>query len=76
VWQLRTVVVVQGTKEVDRVRGRHEVMRTIHLHVARPPQRTVRMMFMDPEDLAQLLVRLVEAIENIRDDIEAIKEMQ
>lgn len=33
-------------------------------------------MFMDPEHLEQLLVRLVEAIENIRDDIEAIKEMQ
>jgi hypothetical protein len=33
-------------------------------------------MFMDPDDLEQLLVRLVEAIENIRDDIEAIKEMQ
>lgn len=33
-------------------------------------------MFMDPEHLEQLLVLLVEAIENIRDDIEAIKEMQ
>jgi hypothetical protein len=73
---VRPMVVVQGTKEVDRVRGRHEVMRPVHLHVARPPQRTVRMMFMDPNYLEQLLVRLVEAIENIRDDIEAIKEMQ
>ena len=33
-------------------------------------------MFMDPNYLEQLIVRLVEAIENIRDDIEAIKEMQ
>jgi hypothetical protein len=72
--RLRPMVVVQGAKEVDRVRRRDQVMRPVHLHVARPPQRTVRLMFMDPNYLEQLLVRLVEAIENIRDDIETIKE--
>ena len=70
------MVGLQGTKEVDGVRRRVKVVRAVHVPPHRSPQRTVRLMFMDPEHLEQLLVRLVEAIENIRDDIEAIKEMQ